>query len=303
MKLLLASIVFVFALVAAYDVRFAVPPPKDHVAILWMLKSQPLSMPMMDMVITNTTSYPGGGQLEVYHLSNLSYSHLVSRITYQVINDESKPESKPESESESKYTIRDIVVPWRPTYVPLSTPPVCPDNSIEFVSATAYPQYPSALNYTVNNYQLAVAMGYNAQILVGPAATRQNYLNYLSCPNLGGFSNIGHGDQGEIFVYDGAVTSQDLAGLNFQNRTTIIFNSCNVMNDPMSTVMDNNGARFYAGGVSDLMIGSSEPVTYCFWNNTFQSKNMTDAMLQCAQLDPQDIWGSEDPSGQQTFQP
>lgn len=278
MKLFLTILVFVVALAATYDVRFAIPPPKDHVAILWMLRNASLG----DMVITGINNT----ELEVYHISNVSYRHQVSRITYQ------------------EYRILNIK-PIKPIAAPRSRlkTPVCPDDTVEYVSATAYPQYPSALNYTVANYELAMNMGYNSQILVGPAATMQNYLDYLSCPNLGGFNNIGHGDQGEIFVYDGALTSDDFSTLNFQNRTTIVFNSCNVMNDPMSTVMQRNGARFFAGGISDLMIGTSEPVTYCFWNATFQGKTMTETMELCSELDPMDIWGSEDPSGQQTFQP
>jgi hypothetical protein len=292
-------ILFLAVCATAYDVRFITPPPKDRVPILWMIKE--LEPQFRDYPSNSVRVHVLGPQdadghisgLLLYHVSNVSYSTLLSKITYTTVDP----------------YVYNITTPYRAKngeqsigLAPLRAP-VCPDSTVEFVAGTAYPEFPTALNYTVQNYLLASSMGYRSEILVGVAATRQNYLDYLSCPNLGGFNNIGHGDPNEIFVYDGSITSDDLQSYNLANLTTVVFNSCNVMNDPMSTVMNGNGARFFAGGISELMIGSSEPVTYCFWQNAFSGNNMTSSLSQCSQLDPSDQWGSEDPSGQEGFTP
>jgi len=231
----------------------------------------------------------------MYHLSNKNYGFLLSRVWYIVQNGLAILQRV-----ERPYVASNEMVHYG--LPPLRTP-ICPDLRIQYVAGTACPYYPSASQATLNNYLMALDQGYETQLLMGVAASRQNYLDYMSCTDMGGFNNIGHGDQSAIILYDGVLTYQDFAQINFESTTSILFNSCQVMNPPLSDVMNKNGARFYAGGVSTLLIGFSEPVTTCFWNATFHDANMTAALTKCATLDPLDTWGSEDPSGHQRWEP
>lgn len=179
---------------------------------------------------------------------------------------------------------------------------VCPDTNTEFVSATPCDYFQSATSATLTIYNAARRTKLVSRLLMGMAATRQNYLDFMNCPQLGGFSSIGHGNEGLIFTYDGMITVHDFAKLNFSNLTTVVFNSCSVMNPPMSTTLASAGVQFFSGGVSDLIVGLSEPVTVCFWADAFGNRNMTWALNNCSSLDRMDIWGSEDPSGVDIFQ-
>ena len=236
--------------------------------------------------------------LLLYHLSEYTYGYLVSRVWFYQLKD---------AVGNNHYIAAEIETPYRPNTamqhygLTALRPGVCPDNATEYVAGTACQEYPTAANYTFADYMLADNQGLGAQLLIGLSATRQNYVDFMSCPQLGGFNNIGHGSPDAILLTDGVLTSDDFAGMKFRNITSIIFNSCQVMNPPMSDVMNANGARFYSGGISTLTIGTSEPVTYCFWQSVLQGRNMTETLTDCANMDPNDVWGTEDPSGQETF--
>jgi hypothetical protein len=273
-----------------YDIRF-VTPVSDVDMLTVMINGMELNQSYgTNLRVHTLENMPGDNQLLLYHLSGTNYGYQLSKVYYT-----------------SEYKITKLVTPYKATYqerqsglAKLRTP-VCPDVSIQYVAATAFDIYPSALNYTVLNYWLASGAGLSSQLLVGLAATRQNYLDYLSCPGLEGFNNIGHGTPNEIFVYDGSISSDDLLNYDFQGLTVIVFNSCNVMDPPMSNTMVSANTRFYAGGISELQIGTSEPVTYCFWQAALSESNMTSSAKLCSALDPLDVWGSEDPSGNNYF--
>lgn len=233
-------------------------------------------------------------QFLLYQLSDTNYGFRLSKVHYEINGFNGLRVARFETPYRSTPRERQSGLP------PLRTP-VCPDTSTQYVSATAFDGYPSALNYTVLNFWLATGVGLSSQLLVGMAATRQNYLDYLSCPGLEGFNNIGHGTPQEILVYDGSISSDDLSGYDFQGLSVILFNSCNVMDPPMSTAMVTANTRFYAGGISELQIGTSEPVTYCFWQAALTESNMSASAASCATLDPLDVWGYEDPSGNNYF--
>ena len=65
-------------------------------------------------------------------------------------------------------------------------------------------------------------------------ATVENYENYLMCPQLKGFYNVGHGANNDILLTDGVLTKNYfITYRNTKKHTVILFNSCDTFNDPL----------------------------------------------------------------------
>lgn len=171
----------------------------------------------------------------------------------------------------------------------------CPDPSVEFVAATPVPDYPTAKQYVDQVYQDASQHGYKSVELLGSDASVSNYQNYLSCPKLKGFFSIGHGSPNGILLFDGDLGADQFSQMNkeLKEHAVVLLNSCEVFNDPMkSDVIDGSDPQKYAGGISTLLIGTSEPASACFWSHAFDGKPMSQWLNSCAtKIDPNDTWG------------
>jgi len=99
-----------------------------------------------------------------------------------------------------------------------------------------------------------------------------------------------------ILVADGYVTYQffqnQLKG-KLNEKTVILFNSCEVFNEPFkSAVIVNADSQKYLGGITTLQIGPSENASVCFWTNEWAGKSMTASIAQCNKdFDGDDTFG------------
>jgi hypothetical protein len=151
-----------------------------------------------------------------------------------------------------------------PIPVPESLPVVkMPD----MVFGTPVPEIPTAKQAVEKAYTIAIAAGYKAVKLLGPAANRANYAKYLT-GHLKAFGNVGHGYTGGIVLADGNLTSAMVERLpkTALRPEVIYFNSCQVFNPPLQPAIMAAGARTFIGGKINLLIGASEEVFKCFWS-------------------------------------
>jgi hypothetical protein len=235
-------------------------------------------------VIYNKQNKPD--HLLVYLLSAKSYSFTVTKINlnqdYRVTSIQSSYHlDKADLAQQIHIAAKDIQ---------------CPDETIEIVSATPVDDYPTAFAGVKNVYEEAVAYGYKATMLLGANATVENYVNYLSCPNLKGFLNIGHGSEGGIMLDDGVLTSdeisQDLKD-KLRKEVFVLFNSCEVFNNPLkSSLTEDAVAKKYSGGITALLIGPSELASQCIWNSAYQMQKISPAVKYCnMHFDSRDKFG------------
>jgi hypothetical protein len=172
----------------------------------------------------------------------------------------------------------------------------CPDPQVNFVAGTPVPDIPTAAAAVQEASRAAGAKGYKTAVLSGEQATTQAYLNYLACPNLKGFYNVGHGLPSGIMLADGELSADQFTGLNLRKSSVVVFNSCQVFNDPLKGKVIGAQAQKYGGGITNLSIGPSEAASTCFWKAGFEGKALTASMTECAQKhDPNDTWGFEGP--------
>lgn len=172
----------------------------------------------------------------------------------------------------------------------------CPNEAISFVSGTPADDIPTAKEVIENVTRQAAVNGYNSQQLLGTEATIKNYISVLNCPNLKAFFNVGHGNDSGILLWDGFLSSQVFQGelkAKLAGRAVVLFNSCEVMNDPLkSTIIEDANAQKYVGGVTTLWIGPSERASQCFWDEAFKYQEMTPVLKYCNQKhDPEDVFG------------
>jgi hypothetical protein len=151
----------------------------------------------------------------------------------------------------------------------------------DMVFGTPVPEIPSAkagVEYVCN---VVASAGYRVVKLLGKNANLANYRNYLS-GHLKAFGNIGHGYTGGIVLFDGNLTSQWFASQAQKSLwpEAIYFNSCQVFNPPLQPSIMNAGARTFAGGKVNLLIGSSEEVFKCFWTKVLKAAGQMGVALR-----------------------
>jgi hypothetical protein len=183
----------------------------------------------------------------------------------------------------------------------------CPDEDVQFVVGTPVPDYPTAKAATDNVFKQAQANGLKAVQLYGPKASVQNYKNYLSCPKLKGFFNVGHGYNEGILLNDGTLTHVTFTNElkdKFQEAAVIVFNSCEVVNEPLkSAIAKDSDVQKFIGGITTLLIGPSEKASICFWEATFKGAEMSKSVKECnAKFDSSDVFGIEG-EGEEIFHP
>lgn len=153
----------------------------------------------------------------------------------------------------------------------------------DFVFATPVSNISTALDAVNNLYNMAINAGYTAKKLIDSEATVANYKHYLTS-GVKGFVNVGHGNTHEIVLDDGRLNYQwfnSLAG-SALNSTVVYFNSCQVFNSPLQPAVMHSGARTFVGGITNLLIGPSEAVCKCFWQDILLNhKNMGLALHDC----------------------
>src|SRR5262249_17302203 len=112
--------------------------------------------------------------LLVYLLSAQNYSFTITKIkineNYQVLSTTPDYQLQPNDFKQQPRRYEDKEAS-------------CPDESIEFVSATCVPGIATAKEAIETVYDQAVKEGYKAMKLLGDEASVQNYKNWLMCPN------------------------------------------------------------------------------------------------------------------------
>ncbi len=139
--------------------------------------------------------------------------------------------------------------------------------AVEFVAATPVPEIATARQAVERIHEWATSVGLNSVLLLGADANVANYKAYLSS-GLRGFVNVGHGNTNEIVLADGRLSYSWFRSLGRRLCPAVIyFNSCQVFNSPLQPAIMQAGARTFIGGKVNLLIGPSEQVCQCFWEN------------------------------------
>ncbi len=172
----------------------------------------------------------------------------------------------------------------------------CPDTSIQFLAVC--PNNDSLEQNVTNDVaQAAQAAGLKTKILLLKDATTQNYVDYMSCPNLIGNFYDGDANTDVLATFDGEIEntqfSSDLKGA-FRKKVTNIWLACEAYNNPMlGAVRDTDQSQKYAAGINDLQVGPSDNTAGCAMKAAIAGKAMTAAFNDCyKQFDTKkDKWG------------
>jgi hypothetical protein len=174
--------------------------------------------------------------------------------------------------------------------------PACPDTSVQFI-AFAPNDEDVEQQVTEQVAQAAEAAKLKTIRLLKAQATRKNYLDYMSCPNVKGNFYDGDADPSTIVTVDGVIASTDFSSLlqgAFRFKVTNIWLACEAYNDPMlASVVKDAQAQKYAAGINDLHIGPSDQAAACAMEASIQGQPMTQAFQDCyKKLDvTDDHWG------------
>jgi hypothetical protein len=181
----------------------------------------------------------------------------------------------------------------------------CPDPSVQFI-AFAPNDNDLEQQVTTEVANFASSHGLKTISLLKNDATRANYVNYMSCPNLVGNFYDGDANPNEIVTVDGTLSAQDIEGSlagAFRNHVTNIWLACEAFNDPMLSAMTSvAGSQVYAAGINDLLVGPSDKTAACTMEAAISGKPMSQAFADCQKQldDPQDHWGFK-VQGSETF--
>lgn len=172
----------------------------------------------------------------------------------------------------------------------------CPDNAMQFI-AFAPNDIQVEQDVTIDVANAATAANLKTIKLLKNDATRDNYLKYLSCPNVLG--NFYDGDSNpQLFItVDGVISANDINTLlnkKFGYHMTNIWLACEAFNDPMkSAVIDGAETKKFAAGINDLAVGPSDKAGACAMKAAIAKKPMKASFDACYnQFDIQsDHWG------------
>jgi len=171
--------------------------------------------------------------------------------------------------------------------------PKCPDTSTQFI-AFAPNTDDTEQGVTVAVANEAIAKGLKTVQLLEGKATTQNYLDYMSCPNLVGNFYDGDSNPEEFITVDGTISASTIAEMKWNNKVTNIWVACEAYNAPMLPAVEESAqAQKYAAGINDLMVGPSDNAAQCAMIAAIDGKNMTESFQACYKQfdDPQDQWG------------
>jgi hypothetical protein len=178
-----------------------------------------------------------------------------------------------------------------------TTSVICPDESVQFIamSQRKLPRDQNAVNEVADAAEKA---GLVTVKLLNEKATRQNYLNYLSCPNLIGDFYDGDSNPTLVEAVDAPVSAQDFSIVlkgAFRNHVTHIWVACQAFNDPMLSAMvkDAQAQKFIAGKV-DLVGGYSDRTGVCTMEAAIAGQSISKSFEECRlkqDLKFHDRWG------------
>jgi hypothetical protein len=172
----------------------------------------------------------------------------------------------------------------------------CPDTSVQMI-AFAPNDDDLEQQVTVEVATAATKAGLKTVSLLKGDATRQAYMNYMSCPNLIGNFYDGDANTGEMVTVDGSINSDDYSSTlkgAFRHKVINIWLACEAYNDPMLTaVRDTAASQKYAAGINDLEVGPSDKAAACAMEAAIQGQAVTAAFQDCyKKLDNSaDHWG------------
>jgi hypothetical protein len=177
-----------------------------------------------------------------------------------------------------------------------ATDATCPDTTTQFIS---FAENDDSLEQstTAEVTQAAQAKNLKTVTLLISQATRQNYLNYMSCPALEGNFYDGDANPQALATADGMVSSDDISTVlkgKFKYWVTNIWVACEAYNDPMLSAVQNDAqAKKYAAGINDLEVGPSDKAAACAMEAALANNPMTGAFNDCVQKDDtaDDHWG------------
>jgi hypothetical protein len=172
----------------------------------------------------------------------------------------------------------------------------CPDASTEFV---AFAPNDNDLEQQITEKVAASAEAAHLKTvrLLKTAATRQAYLNYMSCPALKGNFYDGDSDPSSMVTNDGFINAADYSTIlqgAFRHKVTNIWLACQAYNNPMLDAVQNVAqSQKYAAGVTDLEVGPSDNAGACAMQAAIAGDAMTAAFNDCYnKLDVKtDVWG------------
>lgn len=164
----------------------------------------------------------------------------------------------------------------------------CPDTSIQFIAFAADVYSGTSIKITKKVAKAAKNHSLSTASLWKKKATRENYLNYMTCPNLIGNFYDGYTDSytsDQIATADGIITYKDLEEIlnkKFRYKVTNIWVVDRGFNDPIKTTMlDVVQSQKYAAGVSDLLVGPSDDAAACSMMAAMDGQPMQAAFEAC----------------------
>lgn len=156
---------------------------------------------------------------------------------------------------------------------------------VDMVCGTPVPEIPTARQAVETVSALATRLGLRVRTLLGPEASVAAYQSALIA-GVRAFYNVGHGYTGGIILANGARLTSDwfngLAGRPV-SPAVVYFNSCQVYNAPMQPAIMKAGARTFAGGIVNLLIGPSEQVSTDFWRRVLEAGEQMGPALRAAE--------------------
>ncbi len=172
----------------------------------------------------------------------------------------------------------------------------CPNPSIEFIAFAPNKEVlEQAITIKVANAARKHSLK-TVQLLLKDA-TRENYLNYMTCPHLKGNFYDGDASPDAITTVDGVISHHDIEVVlkhAFRFKVTNIWLACEAYNDPMKTAVINIAeTQKYAAGIDDLLVGPSDKAAACTMINAMDGFPMKAVFNICYKLydKPQDVWG------------
>lgn len=172
----------------------------------------------------------------------------------------------------------------------------CPDSSVEFVGF-APNDIPIEQSVTQDVIDAANIQGLKTISLLLKNATRENYFNYLVCPNLKGVFFDGNSHPYFLMVYDGIISTQDIKSIladKFRYQVTNIWVAGEAFEDPMeSTLIDTVKAQKFIAGINELTIGPSDRTGACAMKAAIYGKPITYSFEFCYKKYETDLdeWG------------
>ena len=182
----------------------------------------------------------------------------------------------------------------------LGNAPVCPNDTIEFLSvapldASNSSEFDSERAYAKQVAETAVAQGHATRTLYGTEATVSAVMDVLACPNLVGFFYDGDASSQMIALSDGYLHAADITK-HFGGKwggLTHIWLACSAFNEPMLSAMKAAKSQVFAAGVADLRIGPSDKAAACAMQGALEGLEMKASFDYCTSYydAPSDEWG------------